>query len=193
MAPSIIEGEYKKIPEHYNRNNWVNKRYWSRVTRPKIINKDTIPEYRGYGGVIKGGNAVDPYTNKKFDPKHGEVDHTVALKEAHESQVKGSMLSPAEKLKFGHNVANLKLIQKKTNREKSYHDIANWMGAENQVPYAKKIEQQKNRFGLAMDKEEATKFKKIVGRKTTTKIAPKLSKTLYCTRCHVDHSIGNHN
>ena len=182
MAPSIIEGEYKKIPEHYNRNNWVNKRYFSKVTRPKVVRKDS-----------RNGSAIDPYTNKKFNIKDGEADHTLSNKEAHESQVEGSMLTPADKIKFGHNIANLKLIPKKTNRDKSYHDIANWMGKENQIPYAKKIEQQKVRFNLAMDPEESAKFKDVVGRKTKTRIAPKLSNTLYCTRCHVNHSIKNHN
>ena len=44
-----------------------------------------------------------------------------------------------------------------------------------------------------MDPPEALRFKKETGRETTTRVAPKLKNTFFCMRCHVKHSIGNHN
>ena len=183
MAPSIIEGEYKKIPEHYNRNNWVNKRYWSRVTKRAVRKKATLP----------GNIAVDPYTGERFNPKIGHGDHITSTKEAHESQDPNNLLTPKEKIKFGHNRKNLVLSLPKVNMEKGSHDIANWQPKQNIIPMAKNIVRTKKRFGLGADPKEFKKLTGILGKKPELQVRPKLSKTLYCTRCHVNHSIKNHN
>ena len=179
MAPSIVKGEYKKIPEHYNRDNWVNKRYWSRVTKPYVRRKATLP----------GNIAVDPYTGEKFKPKIGHGEHVTSLKEAHESQYEGNMLTPAQKKLFAHNRANLVLSLPKVNIEKGVHDIANWQPKKNIVPMAKNIVRTKKRFGLAADLKEYEVLTDILGDKPDLKVKPKLSNTSYCTRCHVTHSI----
>ena len=183
MAPSIVKGKYEDIPEHYKRSNWVNKKVWYKKTRPRVLSRSW-----------KDGKLTDPYTGKQIK-KNKEVDHTVALKDAHESTAVrlGGMLSPIEKKRFGHYTPNLKVVSKKTNREKSYYDIAGWLGKLNQSNYAIKTETVKNKWGLAMDPKEASKFKEITGRETTTRVSPKLKNTFYCMRCHVKHSIGNHN
>ena len=151
--------------------------------------KATLPKYRGYGGVIKGGYAVDPYTGEKFDPKIGHGEHVTSLKEAHESQYEGNMLTPAQKKLFGHNKANLVLSLPKVNIEKGVHDIANWQPKKNLVPMAKNIVRTKKRFGLAADAKEYKVLTDIIGEKPKLKVKPKLSNTFYCTRCHVKHSI----
>ena len=50
--------------------------------------------------------------------------------------------------------------------------------------FAQRVESIKNRYKLSMDSAEAKVFKRIVGRETTNKIAPKLKNTKYCTSCH---------
>ena len=183
MAPSIVKGEYSKIPEHYKRSNWVNKKVWKKKTKPRVFAKSW-----------KDNKITDPYTGKEITgQKH--VDHTVALKEAHESTAgrPGGMLSDADKLRFGHYLRNLKVVSKKTNIAKSSYDIADWLPKLNKSNFAKHTETIKNKWNLAMDPPEALRFKKETGRETTTRVAPKLKNTFYCMRCHVKHSIGNHN
>tara|TARA_Y100000310_G_scaffold312801_1_gene360464 strand:- start:33 stop:596 length:564 start_codon:yes stop_codon:yes gene_type:complete len=184
MAPSIVKGKYEDIPEHaniYNRDNWINKKVWYKKTRPRVLSRSW-----------KDGKLTDPYTGEQIK-KNPEVDHTVALKEANESQDPERTLSPIEKKRFGHYTPNLKVLSKKTNREKSYYDIVNWLPKLNKSNFAKHTETVKNKWGLAMDPEEASKFKEITGRETTTRVSPKLKNTFYCMRCHVKHSIANHN
>tara|TARA_Y100000310_G_C20394477_1_gene674398 strand:+ start:204 stop:779 length:576 start_codon:yes stop_codon:yes gene_type:complete len=188
MAPSIVKGKYKEMRDekgrrvHYDRDNWINKKVWYKKTKPKLIAKS-----------YKDGKLTDPYTGEEIKGyKVGE--HTVSAKEGHESQqYPERMLSDAEKLRFGHDIRNLKVVSEKTNREKSYYNITGWLPKLNQVNFAKHTETIKLKHGLAMDPAEASKFKEITGRETKTRIAPKLRNTFYCTRCHVKHSIGNHN
>ena len=183
MAPSIVKGEYSKIPEHYKRSNWVNKKVWKKKTKPRVFARSW-----------KDNKITDPYTGKEITgQKH--VDHTVSNKEAHESTAErpGGMLSDAEKLRFGHYLRNLKVVSKKTNIAKSSSDIVGWLPKLNRSNFAKHTETVKNKWNLAMDPKEASKFKEITGRDTTTRVAPKLKNTFYCMRCHVKHSIGNHN
>ena len=169
MAPSIIEGEYDKIPEHYKKRKWVNQKYWSRVTKPAVRKKATLP----------GNIAVDPYTGEKFDPKIGHGEHVTATKEAHESQDPNNPLTPEEKLKFGHNRKNLVLSLPEVNMEKGSKDIADWQPKQNLLPMAKNIERTKKRFGLGADPKEFKKLTEILGRKPDLQIRPKLSKTPY--------------
>ena len=183
MAPSIVKGKYKDIPEHYKRRRWVNKKVWKKKTRPRVIARSW-----------KDGKLIDPYTGEQIKKKK-HVDHTVALKEAHESVVgrRGGMLSPMEKLRFGHYTRNLKVLNPSTNIEKGAYDIKGWLPKLNQSNFAKNTETIKLKWDLAMDPAEASKFKEETGRDTKTRISPKLKNTFYCTRCHVKHSIGNHN
>ena len=102
-------------------------------------------------------------------------------------------LTPKEKKLFGHNRANLVLALPKVNIEKGVHDIANWQPPKNIVPMAENIERNKKRFGLGADPKEFKKLTEILGRKPDLKIRPKLSSTLYCTSCHINHSINEHN
>lgn len=183
MAPSIVKGEYEDIPEHYKRSNWVNKKVWKKKTRPRV-----------FARTWKNNKITDPYTGEEITGQK-DVDHTVALKEAHESTAgrPGGMLSDADKLRFGHYLRNLKVVSKKTNIAKSSSDIVGWLPKLNRSNFAKHTETVKNKWGLAMDPKEATKFKEITGRDTTTRVSPKLKNTFYCMRCHVKHSIANHN
>ena len=170
---------YKDIPEHYNRNRWVDKRKWSN-TRKQVLRHARV-----------NGYFTDPHTGEKSrSKKNWEADHTVALKEAHESG--GNKFTSAQKLQYGHDLKGLQLLKKKTNRAKGKHDLSNWLGKRGKVDYANRTEKIKNKYGLSMDKEEASVFQSITGRKSTTKIAPKLKNTPYCTRCHIKHSVGSH-
>jgi len=182
MAPSIIEGEYSKIPEHYNRKNWVNKEYWQKVTKPAVRRKATLP----------GNIAVDPNTGEKFNPKEGVGEHTTSNLEAFLSQDEKNQLTPEEKLKFGHNRKNLVLSLPEVNIDKGAKDIAEWQPKQNLLPMAKNIEMNKKRFNLGADPKEFKKLTEILGRKPDLQVRPKLSKTPYCTRCHVNHSIRDH-
>lgn len=185
--------KYGDIDKHYKRSDFVDKRYWKRVTKPYIRERDTVPLHRVEGGKIEGGYAIDPYTEEKFDPKEGHGDHYVANKEMFESQFEGMMLTPAQKKRAGHYRKNIGLVLAEQNMAKGAKDLANWQPEKNVKPFALKIESVKKALGLAMDPKEAEAFKKITGRKTKTWIKPKLSTTLYCTSCHINHSINEHN
>ena len=37
MAPSIVKGEYSKIPEHYKRSRWLNEKVWKKKTKPRVF------------------------------------------------------------------------------------------------------------------------------------------------------------
>ena len=172
---------YREIGEHYNRKKWIKKDEWPN-TRKKVLRKARI---------AGKGSFVDPHTGEKSrSKKNWEADHTVAMKEAHESG--GNKFSIAQKRQFGHDIKGLELIKKATNRAKREHDLSNWLGKQGKVDYANRTETIKNKYGLSMDKQEASVFQNITGRKTSTKIAPKLKNTPYCTRCHIKHSVGNH-
>lgn len=169
------------IPEHYNRKKWIDPRKWLN-TRKQVLRN---------ARVSGKGSFIDPHTGvKSRSKKNWEADHIVALKEAHESG--GNKFTSSQKLGYGHDLKGLQLIKKKTNRAKSEHDLANWLGKQGKVDYANRTEIIKNKYGLSMDKQEASVFRSITGRKTTTKRAPKLKNTPYCTRCHIKHSVGNH-
>ena len=170
---------YDNIPEHYSRDRWIKKFKWN-ATRKQVLRHARV-----------NGYLTDPHTGEKSRSKKGwETDHTVALKEAHESG--GNKFTSAQKFLFGHDLRGLQLIKKNTNRAKGKHDLSGWLGIQGKVDYANRTEKIKNRYGLSMDKKEASVFQSITGRKSTTKIAPKLKNTPYCTRCHIKHSVGSH-
>ena len=175
--------KFGDVEQHYKVSDFVDKKYWQRITKPAIHARDTLP----------GNIAIDPYTEKEFKASKGHVDHYVANKEMHESQFEGMMLTKKQMKKAGHNRKNLGLVSAIQNIEKGAKDLANWQPEKNLKPFALKIESVKKALGLAMDPKEAKAFKKITGRKTKTWIKPKLSTTLYCTSCHINHSINEHN
>ena len=175
--------KYGDIEQHYKRSDYIDKKYWQRVTKPAIVRKFTLP----------GNIAIDPYTGEEFNPKDGVGAHVTSAGEAHQSMDPENQLTPKEKKLFGHNRANLVLALPKVNIEKGVHDIANWQPPKNIVPMAENIERNKKRFGLGADPKEFKKLTEILGRKPDLKIRPKLSSTLYCTSCHINHSINEHN
>ena len=175
--------KYGDIEQHYKRSDYIDKKYWQRVTKPAIVRKFTLP----------GNIAKDPYTGEEFNPKDGVGEQVTSAGEAHQSMDPENPLTPKEKKLFGHNRANLVLALPKVNIEKGVHDIANWQPPKNIVPMAENIERNKKRFGLGADPKEFKKLTEILGRKPDLKIRPKLSSTLYCTSCHINHSINEHN
>jgi hypothetical protein len=183
MTPSIVKGKYTDIPEHYKRSRWVNKKVWNKKTRPRVVAK-----------AKKDGKYFDPHTGEEITGTK-VVEHSVSNLEAYDSSAErpGGMLTDAEKLRFGHYTRNLKVVSEKTNIEKGSFDITGWLPKLNKSNFAKLTETIKLKHDLAMDPKEASKFKEITGRDTKTRISPKLRNTFYCTRCHVKHSIGNHN
>tara|TARA_R110000787_G_C13283518_1_gene432786 strand:+ start:232 stop:801 length:570 start_codon:yes stop_codon:yes gene_type:complete len=181
MAPSIVNMDYKDVPEHFVAKNWQNKVKWKFETKP-----NAVKQARDSDGFI-----TDQHTGIKYLSAKGlEGDHIVPKYEVFLSG--GEALSNAEKKLFSHDLRNISIVSKKTNRTKGTSDIAGWVGAKKQKEYAESTETIKNRYGLSMDKKEASVFKTLTGRKTTTKIAPSLDKTPYCTRCHIKHSVGSH-
>lgn len=107
---------------------------------------------------VISGLWVDPYTGETTtNPSDVEIDHLVALKEAHDSG--GASWPPAKKQAFAQDVTsgNLFVVMTSTNRSKSDRDPGEWLPADKKRAcwYVMQWADVKRRWGLSMDKQEA--------------------------------------
>jgi hypothetical protein len=107
---------------------------------------------------VISGLWVDPYTGQTTtNPSDVEIDHLVALKEAHDFG--GASWPPAKKQGFAQDITsgNLFVVLTFTNRSKSDRDPGEWLPADRTRAcwYASQWAEVKRRWGLFMDKSEA--------------------------------------
>ncbi|MYF27465.1 MAG: HNH endonuclease [Gammaproteobacteria bacterium] len=107
------------------------------------------------------GDVVSPYTCELFASKRDtEVDHIVALSEAHDS---GLCRADAEtKRRFPRDVANLTLASPSLNRSKGARDGADWEPEHNRCWFATRIVDVRNAYGLTIDRREADALETIL-------------------------------
>ena len=125
-----VQAEYQA--KRYTRKNW---RHWidadkdCQNTRQEVLIKysQKKPSYKsGRNCRVAAGRWTCPYTGKVFtSPKGIDIDHIVALKEAHESGA--HLWNKARKKAFANDFANLLPTQAGANRSKGHRDPARWM------------------------------------------------------------------
>ena len=104
---------------------------------------------RGLGGVYA------PYTGRCFgDPRETDVEHVIALSEAHDSGMCGG--SRQEKARFAGDPLNLTLASPAVNRqEKRHHDASEWLPEKNRCWFAARVVAVRQKYGLTIDRAEA--------------------------------------
>ena len=105
------------------------------------------------------GAIYGPYSGKYFDTlKDTQVEHIVALSEAHDSGLCNA--DNATREKFASDLDNLTLASSKINRDKSNLDITEWRPVYNTCWYVNKVVQVKRKYGLTMDQDEANEARR---------------------------------
>ena len=122
----------------YDRRDY---RYNSRVLEAVLV--------RELGGVYA------PYTGRCFrDRGQTDVEHIVALSEAHDSGMCGR--SQGEKVLFAGDPLNLTLATPEVNREeKRHHDASGWLPGKNRCWFAARVVTVRRKYGLTIDRAEA--------------------------------------
>jgi hypothetical protein len=116
----------------YDRRDW---RHWvdedgdCQDTRQEVLIASSSTEvvYADSRGCrVQSGTWVDPYTGVTYtDPSELDIDHLVALKEAHDSG--GSYWPDSRKQAFANDFGNLIAVSASANRSKSNRDPLNWL------------------------------------------------------------------
>jgi len=108
------------------------------------------------------GGMFSPYDLTCFSsPRQSDVEHIVALAEAHRSGM--CTHGHQEKEQFASDLLNLTLATPELNREqKIAKDASNWMPPENQCWYAARIVAVKKKYGLSVDKAEKRALHRIL-------------------------------
>lgn len=102
-----------------------------------------------------GDRIYSPYSGETFeDASETDIDHIVALSEAHDSGLCSS--SAERRAAFARDMENLTLAAPEVNRtEKGAKDLAEWLPAQNRCWFAATVVRVKRRWGLTMDTREA--------------------------------------
>ena len=157
----------------YNRDDYLP--FWADADRNCIntrhevlILESQIPVTMSESGcyVLKG-EWLDLATDRVFtDPSDVDIDHTVALSEAHRS---GAWRWGAEKKKFFANdllnTAVLEVMDDNTNALKGDKDPSEWLppNKEYHVTYVQNWVEIKTLYGLTFDKKEIAVIEEILG------------------------------
>ena len=119
------------------------------------------------GCFVVSGEWLDNATNKIFtNPEDIDIDHTVALSEAHRSGA--SAWTNEEKNIFANDLLNsavLEVMEDNTNASKGDKDPSKWLppNTEYHFDYVKKWVEIKNIYGLTFDEKEKSAIKNILG------------------------------
>ena len=181
---------YRKIPQHYNRKNWLDSgsEKWRNTARNVYIKnrriKSPVSSYSRKAEYYQ----TDPYEQKVITGT-SEIDHTVSIREAFGSG--GHSWSKEKKNKFSHDTANLLPLMKATNRAKGASDITGWKPKYNQESMALTQERIKKKWDLSADPAEFKALSKVLGRKPDLKIKPKVENTMVCMQCHANRPYKN--
>ena len=176
--------EYYAIKEHYKRSNWEDRKYFVQNVRPKVARQQRLADK-------SEGWLQDPHSSFKSPfERNFHADHEVAINEAFKKG--GYKWTEKQKKAFTYDLSNLKMIPRWTNIEKGAKNITKWLPSQNVEAYLKRRETTETKYGLTQTPKASKQFEKIMKRKSKTKVAPSVENTLYCTRCHINHSIGKH-
>jgi hypothetical protein len=175
-GPDVLQG-IPIQPEHaatpYHRVHWMPGGSWTDADgdcqdgREEILidQSKATPILTADGCSIIRGLWVDPYTGETTDnPSDVEIDHLVALKEAHDSG--GASWPPTKKQAFAQDVTagNLFVAMTSTNRSKGDRDPGEWLPANKSRScwYVKQWAEVKRRWGLSMDQTEAKSIRHLM-------------------------------
>ncbi len=109
---------------------------------------------------------VAPYAgDTTTKPSDVEIDHLVALKEAHDSG--GASWPPAKKQGFAQDVTsgNLFVVMTTTTRSKGDREPGEWLPANRKraCRYVRQWAEVKRQWGLSMDETEAAAVRRLLG------------------------------
>ena len=112
--------------------------------------------------IVAQGGMFSPYDRTCFrDQRESDVEHIVALAEAHRSGM--CARSGAEKERFATDLLNLTLATPELNRaQKIAKDAAEWLPTENRCWYAARIVAVKQKYRLTVDQAEKRALRKVL-------------------------------
>ena len=163
----------KETSSSYNRDDYLP--FWADAdkncinTRHEvlILESQTPVTMSESGCYVLKGEWLDQATDRVFtDPSDVDIDHTVALSEAHRS---GAWRWGAEKKKiFANDLLNtavLEVMDDNTNAQKGDKDPSEWLPPNKQyhVTYVKNWVEIKTLYGLTFDKKEIAVIEEILG------------------------------
>jgi len=166
LGGAVAKPEAENVP--YSRTDWMPGGAWADADgdcqdgRQEILiaQSKVKPVLTNDGRSVIRGRWIDPYTGEATtDPGDIEIDHFVALKEAHKSG--GFAWLRERKQAFAQDLegGNLFAVMITTNRQKADHDPGKWLPLKNRCWYVKHWVEVKRRWGLSMDKPEADSIK----------------------------------
>ena len=120
-------------------------------------------------GIIREiGGVYGPYTGRWFASKsETDIEHMVARSEAHDSGLCGA--DAATRRRFATDPLNLTLAGPRVNRhQKSDRDAADWLPAQNRCWFAARVVAVRQRYGLTIDRREASALDAVLAGCTRT-------------------------
>lgn len=104
--------------------------------------------------IVKRQGLASLYTGRTFDdPRQADIEHIVALSEAHDSGLCAA--DAATRHRFAIDLDNLTLASPQLNRhEKRGRDAAEWLPPLNRCWFVRTIITIKRRYGLTVDRKE---------------------------------------
>lgn len=113
------------------------------------------------GIVAALGGAYTPYEDCwHADPGETDVEHIVALSEAHDSGLCDA--DPATRERFASDPRNLTLASPSLNRQKSGRDAADWIPPRNRCWFAATVVEVRRAYELTVDAAEAEALEAIL-------------------------------
>lgn len=171
LSGILIQPEYAAAP--YHRVQWMPGNAWADADgdcqdgRQEILisQSQSKPVLTTDNCSVISGLWIDPYTEETTtDPADVEIDHLVALKEAHDSG--GAFWPPAKKKAFAQDFTsgNLFVVMTKTNRSKGDRDPGEWLPSNkgHACWYVRQWTEVKRRWGLSMDQTEAKSIRHLL-------------------------------
>ena len=86
----------------------------------------------------------------------------------------------------------IKLIRDFVNIEKGAKNVDKWLPSQNIKKYLLRREKTGIKYDLKVTEKQNKVYEKHLGRKSKLRIGLPVEKTKFCTRCHINHSIGKH-
>ena len=117
-----------------------------------------------------GGTVYGPYTGRVFNStRETDIEHIVARSEAHDS---GLCAANSEtRNRFASDLLNLTLAAPSVNRhQKSSKDVAEWLPDLNECWFVDRVVQVKRKYGLTIDRAEATAIKSVLAECTSVEM-----------------------
>jgi hypothetical protein len=155
----------------YRRKDWMEQ--WAdtdndcRSTRHEILESQSLEPvaWSPDGCKVYRGAWLCPYTGITFkDSRKVDIDHVVALKEAHESGAWNWPKALQTQFANGMDPEELIPVEKKTNQKKSDLDPKDWLPREDTCGYIARWARIKSRWNLSVDPQEAEVIQDLFGK-----------------------------